>query len=147
MAISKAFVHEDFDFVQIEVVRDSIWYSDSVGTFCRMGAVQKQLLPQRARILRRTPVKLLTSIAHNLTMSTKRKAYLPQTDHHSSRKGRSKKQKFSINDVVKLVSDFLNNGQSMPSLSEFFNPCAILLQCFEFCCLLKICTDKFFAGD
>ena len=84
-----------------------------------MGAVPKQLLPQCARILRRIPVKLLTSIAHNLNMSTKRKACLPQTDHQSSRKGRPKKQKFSINDVVKLVSDFLNNGQSMPSLSEF----------------------------
>ena len=52
-------------------------------------------------------------------MSTKQKACLPQTDHQSSRKGRPKKQEFSITDVVKLVSDFLNDGKSMPSLSKF----------------------------
>ena len=84
-----------------------------------MGAVPKQLLPQRARILWRTPVKVLTLIAHNLNMSTNWKACLSQTDHQLSRKGRPKRQEFSINDAVKLVSDFLNDGQSMPSLSEF----------------------------
>ena len=69
LSIYTIFVHEDFDFVDLRVVRDSIWYRDAVGTFRKMGADPKLRPPKRARLLWRSEIKIWKTIAHNTIMS------------------------------------------------------------------------------
>ena len=76
-------------------------------------------------------------------MSTRHKACLPQTEDEPSNRGRPKKQAFTIDDAVQLVSDSSNGGESMPCWNEFLIHPAQIFRRRNLFRRHNICTDKF----